>query len=244
MKAADMKVADEPQPLLTTADGYCAPRHETAKCPDTGRLKNGQILRIDDLASTRWIKFQALQYKDPRGRVRSWDMVSRNGYLPPGPQVEADAVTIFPRLWREGEPAQTILVKQFRPPLGTATIEVPAGLIDEGETAEAAALRELQEETGYRVGTVASVSQPLTFSPGLTNESTRLVVVDVDLDDPGNQDPQQKLDDEEDIEVEIVPLSGLLTRLREYQSDGYVVYDGLWCLAMGMTLGERGSPQG
>jgi len=41
-------------------------------------------------------------------------------------------------------------------------IEVPAGLIDAGETAEQAAVRELKEETGY-VGTV-SESSPVMFN--------------------------------------------------------------------------------
>jgi 8-oxo-dGTP pyrophosphatase MutT (NUDIX family) len=54
-----------------------------------------------------------------------------------------------------------VLEKQFRPPVGKVCIEVPAGLIDEGETPEEAAVRELREETGY-VGEV-SVSSPLMF---------------------------------------------------------------------------------
>ena len=48
------------------------------------------------------------------------------------------------------------------------------------ETAEAAALRELREETGY-AGRVLSVSPALAMSPGLTDESVRLVVVEVKL---------------------------------------------------------------
>lgn len=42
------------------------------------------------------------------------------------------------------------LVKQHRPAIGKTIIEVPAGLIDEGETEEEAAIRECEEETGYR----------------------------------------------------------------------------------------------
>lgn len=42
-----------------------------------------------------------------------------------------------------------MLQKQFRPPVDKVCIEVPAGLVDEGETPEVCALRELKEETGY-----------------------------------------------------------------------------------------------
>lgn len=42
-----------------------------------------------------------------------------------------------------------VLQKQFRPPVAKVVIEVPAGLIDEGEDMEECALRELKEETGY-----------------------------------------------------------------------------------------------
>jgi ADP-ribose pyrophosphatase len=54
------------------------------------------------------------------------------------------------------------LQKQFRPPVASVTIEVPAGLIDAGETAEEAAVRELKEETGY-IG-VVSESSPMMFN--------------------------------------------------------------------------------
>lgn len=51
---------------------------------------------------------------------------------------------------------------QYRAPIDKVTIEVPAGLIDEGETVEEAAIRELKEETGY----VAKVSEtsPMMFN--------------------------------------------------------------------------------
>lgn len=51
-------------------------------------------------------------------------------------------------------------------------LELPAGLIDEGEDAETAALRELNEETGF-VGVVTNVSQVVYSDPGLTNANMR-----------------------------------------------------------------------
>ena len=48
---------------------------------------------------------------------------------------------------------EIVLQRQFRPPINKVVIEVPAGLVDENETAAESAVRELKEETGY-VGTV------------------------------------------------------------------------------------------
>lgn len=50
-------------------------------------------------------------------------------------------------------------------------IEIPAGLMDEGETAEECAVRELEEETGYLgkvvTGDVPGVSPIMFNDPGM-----------------------------------------------------------------------------
>jgi 8-oxo-dGTP pyrophosphatase MutT (NUDIX family) len=57
---------------------------------------------------------------------------------------------------------EIVLQKQYRPPIDKVVIEIPAGLVDAGESAEQAAVRELKEETGY-VG-VATESSPIMFN--------------------------------------------------------------------------------
>lgn len=42
------------------------------------------------------------------------------------------------------------LVRQHRPAIGRTIVEIPAGIIDSGEDARACALRECEEETGYK----------------------------------------------------------------------------------------------
>lgn len=70
-----------------------------------------------------------------------------------------------------------ILIDQYRVPLGRRCLELPAGLIGDehdGDTVEAAAARELEEETGYRADRIESLGE-FHSSPGMVSEGFTLV---------------------------------------------------------------------
>ncbi|KQM96892.1 NUDIX hydrolase [Sphingomonas sp. Leaf25] len=74
------------------------------------------------------------------------------------------------------EQGHVLLVEQYRVPLGRACIELPAGLVGDdmaGEAAAVAATRELEEETGFRAGTMVSLGE-YHSSPGMVSESFTL----------------------------------------------------------------------
>jgi 8-oxo-dGTP pyrophosphatase MutT (NUDIX family) len=66
---------------------------------------------------------------------------------------------------------ELVLVRQFRPGLGAVHYELPAGVVDEGEDLEAAARRELREETGFGGGRWTLLTR-LSANPALQNNIT------------------------------------------------------------------------
>jgi ADP-ribose pyrophosphatase len=73
-----------------------------------------------------------------------------------------------------------ILVEQYRVPLGAPCLELPAGLVgdeEEGEAVEIAAIRELEEETGYRAERMVDLGR-FHASPGMSSEGFTLLRAD------------------------------------------------------------------
>jgi ADP-ribose pyrophosphatase len=66
-----------------------------------------------------------------------------------------------------------LLVKQFRKSVEKELLEIPAGGIDAGEDAEAAVIREMQEETGFRPQSLERLTG-FYSSPGFCTEYLHL----------------------------------------------------------------------
>lgn len=138
-----------------------------------------------------------IDWRDEAGNERQWESADRIG--------EVSAVLIIAWL-RPSD--RLLLVRQYRPPAGRYVYEFPAGLIDEGESPERAALRELKEETGY-TATIKRVFPAAYNSPGLSGESVAVVLADIDEGDPANNPPTRAMDEGEQIEVVIVSRADL-----------------------------------
>lgn len=117
---------------------------------------------------------------------------------------------------------ELVLVEQYRVPLHARTLELPAGILGDeaehaGESPESCALRELEEEAGYR-GDGARVLTTGPVAPGMTSEILYLVQVD----NPVKVGPGGGVGSE-DITVHLAPLDGIDAWLEEKHRSGCCV---------------------
>jgi 8-oxo-dGTP pyrophosphatase MutT (NUDIX family) len=101
-----------------------------------------------------------------------------------------------------------ILIRQYRHGVQEVVLEVPGGVLDQGESPEEAARRELREETGYEAGRVRYLGKMLP-NPAINNARLHVVVAE---DCRWAGAPQ--LDPFEQIEVVLRPIQDVPAMIR------------------------------
>ena len=152
--------------------------------------------------------------------------------------------TLMPNIYKDdGGQWCTILVQQFRPQYERDTIEFPAGFISRrgGETAEQAAVREMEEET-------TKTGKVIAKSPLLTSEPVPIAALLTGIflhaeDKKGDDTGKQRLDKGEFAVEWKVPLVELEEKLGEFEKAGVIIDPRVWTFAIGircgLTLGLR-----
>lgn len=146
-------------------------------------MANGHYERID----RRLVREGAITeiYEDtislPDGRIEKWDLVDHVG-----------AAAVVP----VRDDGKILMVRQWRNPNQEEMVEIPAGKLDaRDEPTDLAAARELEEETGYRAGTLTRL---LSFRPTVAYSDEHIdIYLATDL-----TKGVQHLDDDEFLGVE------------------------------------------
>ncbi|RKF64773.1 putative Nudix hydrolase P35G2.12 [Golovinomyces cichoracearum] len=201
-----------------------------------------KALKTEPLKSedAKWIRLVLTTYKDPLGKERTWEYAERQTRPVSSP---VDAVGIVAIIDLPSGP-EIVLQRQYRPPVNAVCIEIPAGLVDEGETPEQAAVRELKEETGY----VGEASMPTSImlngtnsysNPGFCNTNLKMIHMTIDMNKPENQNPQPELEENEFIEVFTLPLKSLFSQCEIWEREGYALDARVATLAEGIEMAKR-----
>jgi ADP-ribose pyrophosphatase len=122
-----------------------------------------------------WIHVRVDDVRLPSGRIATRETVEHPG------AVGVVAVTTD---------GHVLLLRQSHQTIGKTLLGIPAGTLEPGESPEACARRELEEETGYHPGRLTKLAAYYT-SPGYTDE--RLTIFRADDCEPadGTADPDE-----------------------------------------------------
>ncbi|MBN1202810.1 MAG: NUDIX hydrolase [Anaerolineae bacterium] len=157
------------------------------------------VLSSEAVYEGKLVKLYVDQVRLPDGKTSMREVVRHPG-----------AVAMVPLL----DNGDVVMVRQFRLPAGRVLLEIPAGGLDPDEDPAAAAVRELQEEIGYRPGTLTAIGGEYT-APGYTTEFIHFYLA-TGLE-PSNLDE----DADEFLEVVRLPLDEALRQI-----DTGVIQDG------------------
>lgn len=144
--------------------------------------KNGgkKYTAVRKLTENRFLNLYEMDAFTNKGTSFQYYFASRNRQedlpLMTG-QLCSNGIVIYP-VWKK-EPDKLVLLRQYRYPLDDWIYELPAGLIDAGETPQQAAVREMKEETGlifepYEGGNLG-FRRPVYLGAGMTDETSTSV---------------------------------------------------------------------
>lgn len=213
----------------------------TTATPTLPKSSSPYIIDKKPIACGKYQGLGVLTYIDPRDKdevIRERDFVFLRNY----PDLHQPVGMLVPNIYRDSRGRWcTILVQQFRPQYEADTIEFPAGFVSRrrAETAEQAAVRELEEETTKTGSVIGPASPPLTSGPVPIAAKLSAVFVCA-RDKDGEEEGQQRLDKGEFTVEWEVPLRELETKLNELRDQHDVVVDPrVWMFAMGIRYAQE-----
>lgn len=121
----------------------------------------------------------------PNGHIARREIVEHHGAVAIVPLIDSETV---------------LLIRQYRQAVGEVLLEIPAGTLEPGESPDACAQRELEEETGYQAQQMRRLfSQYL--APGYSQEVLHVYLAE------SLQPTRQRLDEDELNELVPTPLN-------------------------------------
>ncbi|MBH8561701.1 NUDIX hydrolase [Nostoc sp. CENA67] len=160
------------------------------------KLKKWKTLKSQMVLNHRWCQVRQDEIELPNGKIIDDYFVC----------IKPEVALILPITSNR----EVIFVRQYRHAVGDFFIELPAGSFDPSkESAESAAIRELQEETGYTAHRVKKIAT-LHDKPSKDTNQIHLFLAENVI-----KIGEQNLDITEEIEILSIPVESILDKIHQ-----------------------------
>ncbi|MCK4476825.1 MAG: NUDIX hydrolase [Methanophagales archaeon] len=165
-------------------------------------MKEEKTIESEQIYNGKVVQLRVDTVSLPDGRTKKREIVVHPG---------AAAIVA---LMNDGEDKEVLLVEQYRKAVESKTLEIPAGTLEEGESPEECARRELIEETGFQASKMDTLTE-FYPSPGFSSEIIHIL----------KASGLRKVSDvEAELPIRFVRLSELLMKIRNGEiKDGKTV---------------------
>lgn len=178
-----------------------------AERSETGRPQPWQVIGEEQQGDFEMFSARAIRARSPD------DGSEHTFHIADAP----DAVTVVAITPND----ELVMVRQWRHPVQRVTLETPSGIIDEGETPEEAAARELREETGY------AGDDPECIGCVVLNPSWQTTRVYATVVRNARRAGERELDETEDTRVCLLKVGEVRRRVLEGEIDTASVVSAL-----------------
>jgi ADP-ribose pyrophosphatase len=170
------------------------------------------FIKVNKLTSYKYLNFFEVDYKLENGKIENYFFASRRKFedIEINKKGKIDAIKILP-YFKKNNTIYVVLNYEFRSPMNDYSYDLCAGLVEDGETLEENAKRELKEELGVSIKNIKKVTESGYTSAGLTDETMCCYLAEVE------SFGKQNLEDTEDINIKIVELKDIPQFLKNNQ---------------------------
>lgn len=140
------------------------------------KVRSMEFQKIEKCHQGNYITRYDITYRMADGKEKVYEMISRDAGIQSYEQLTEHPVDAVVLIMEDESGEHILLNREFRLATGKFVYNFPAGLIDEGETPEECARRELKEETGLDLLCVTDTIGESYSAVGFSNEKNLCIV--------------------------------------------------------------------
>lgn len=135
-----------------------------------------KYISVEKLHEGKFISRYNVTYETEDNKIKVYEMISRDKNIDSFEAIKNNKTDAVVLIMHDKAGERVLLNREFRMATGEFVYNFPAGLIDEGESFEESAKRELYEETGLTLVSIDDVMYESYSAVGFSNEKNICVV--------------------------------------------------------------------